>query len=158
MFRELTRKNQQLSTEECIELLKKEKRSVLSVVGEEGYPYGTPMNHFYNDDDGCIYFHCGKGGHRIEALEKCNKVSLCVYNEGTRKYGQWALDVKSVIVFGKIEILADEAKVADITTRLSYKFTQDDEYIEREIRSAASKTLLLRLVPEHICGKLVNES
>ena len=85
-------------------------------------------------------------------------MSVCVYDEGTRKEGNWALDVKSVIAFGKVEIIADEAMVADITTKLSYKFTQDEEYIQREIKSAAHKTLLLRLVPEHICGKLVSES
>ncbi len=61
LFRELTRKKQQLSNEECIELLKAEKRSVLSVIGDDGYPYGMPMNHFYDENDGCIYFHCGKG-------------------------------------------------------------------------------------------------
>ena len=158
MFRELTRKKQQLSNEECIELLKVEKRSVLSVIGDDGYPYGMPMNHFYNENDGCIYFHCGKGGHRIEALEKCNKVSVCVYDKGKEKEGNWALDVKSVIVFGKVEIIADADQVADITTKLSYKFTQDEEYIQREIKSAAHKTVLLRLMPEHICGKTVNES
>ena len=158
LFRELTRKKQQLSNEECIELLKAEKRSVLSVIGDDGYPYGMPMNHFYDENDGCIYFHCGKGGHRIEAIEKCDKVSLCVYDKGTEKEGNWALDVKSVIVFGKVEIITDAEQVADITTKLSYKFTQDEEYIQREIKSAAHKTVLLRLVPEHICGKLVNES
>lgn len=158
LFRELTRKKQQLSNEECIELLKTEKRSVLSVMGDDGYPYGMPMNHFYDENDGCIYFHCGKGGHRIEAIEKCDKVSLCVYDKGTGKEGNWALDVKSVIVFGKVEIITDAEQVADITTKLSYKFTQDEEYIQREIKSAAHKTVLLRLVPEHICGKLVNES
>ena len=28
------------------------------------------MNHFYNEDDGAIYFHCGRGGHREEAILK----------------------------------------------------------------------------------------
>ncbi|MBQ8315851.1 MAG: pyridoxamine 5'-phosphate oxidase family protein [Lachnospiraceae bacterium] len=59
MFRELLRKNKQLSDEECVELLKNETRGVLSVIGDEGYPYGMPMNHWYNEEDGAIYFHCG---------------------------------------------------------------------------------------------------
>jgi nitroimidazol reductase NimA-like FMN-containing flavoprotein (pyridoxamine 5'-phosphate oxidase superfamily) len=49
MFRELRRKNKALSDEECIEILKTERRGVLSVIGDEGYPYGMPMNHYYND-------------------------------------------------------------------------------------------------------------
>ncbi len=60
MFRELTRSKQRLSCEECIQILKNEKRGVLSVIGDDGYPYGLPMNHFYNAKDGKLYFHSGK--------------------------------------------------------------------------------------------------
>ena len=34
---------------------------------------------FYNEEDGCIYFHCGKAGHRLDALQKHDKVSFCVF-------------------------------------------------------------------------------
>ena len=60
MFRALARKKQQISREECIDLLTRETRGVLSVIGDGGYPYGMPMNHFYCPEDGKIYFHCGK--------------------------------------------------------------------------------------------------
>ena len=55
MFRELVRKNKQLSHEECIAILKEETRGVLSVLGDNDYPYGMPMNHWYNEEDGNIY-------------------------------------------------------------------------------------------------------
>ena len=158
MFRELQRKNKQISMEECIEILKKETRGVLSVIGEDDYPYGMPMNHWYNEKDGKIYFHCGKSGHRLDALQKCNKVSFCVYDAGYREEGEWALKVKSVIVFGKMEIVNDMDQIVDITRKLSYKFTQDENYIQNEIDKYAAGTLLLQLTPEHICGKLVTES
>lgn len=158
MFRELIRKNKKLSMQECVEILKNEKRGVLSVIGDDNYPYGMPMNHFYNEDDGKIYFHCGKMGHRLDSLRKHNKVSFCTYDNGYRKEGEWALNVKSVIVFGKIEIIEDADKIADITKKLSYKFTQDENYINREIELFLNKTLLLELTPEHISGKSVTES
>ena len=158
MFRELQRKNKQISMEECIELLKKETRGVLSVLGDGDYPYGMPMNHWYNEEDGKIYFHCGKLGHRLDALRKCNKVSFCTYDSGYRKEGDWALHVKSVIVFGTIEIIDDMDTIADIARKLSYKFTQDEEYIRTEIEKYAKATLLLQLTPEHICGKQITES
>ena len=80
MFREMIRTAKQLPMEECITILKNEKRGVLSVLGDEDYPYGMPMNHFYNEDDGAVYFHCGKVGHRLDALRKHDKVSFCVYD------------------------------------------------------------------------------
>ena len=158
MFRELTRKKKQITKEECIEILKNEKRGVLSVIGDEGYPYGMPLNHFYNEEDGCIYFHTGKEGHRCDALRECNKVSFCVYDKGYKNEGEWALNIKSVIVFGRIELIDDIDRITDITRKLSYKFTKDDNYIENEIKLYASKTLLLKLVVEHMCGKIVTES
>ena len=158
MFRELVRKNKMLSMEECIEILKTENRGVLSVLGDDDYPYGMPMNHWYHEEDGKIYFHCGKVGHRLDALRKHNKVSFCTYDKGYRNEGEWAWNVKSVIVFGKIEIIDDMDKITDITTKLSYKFTQDEEYIKREIEVSGPNTLLLQLTPEHICGKLVTEA
>ena len=158
MFRELERKQKQLSPEECACILKTEKRGVLSVCGDNGYPYGMPMNHWYNEEDGMIWFHCGNTGHRLDALKKDDRVSFCVYDEGYRNPGQWALTIKSVIVFGRIEIIDDPEKIVEITTKLSYKFTQDEAYIRKEIEQYAHRALLLALVPEHICGKLVEES
>lgn len=158
MFRELARKKQQLPQEECIALLQKERRGVLSVLGDDGYPYGMPMNHYYNEQDGCIYFHCGRNGHRMDALRRCEKVSFCVYNGGERAPDEWALCVKSVIVFGRVEIVEEPTAIREITMALSLKFTQDEEYIRQEIEQYAKETLLLRLLPENMCGKTVKES
>ena len=158
MFRELTRKNKQISKEECIRILKEEPRGVLSVLGDDDYPYGMPMNHFYNEEDGKIYFHCGKMGHRLDALKKHDKVSFCVYDEGYRQDGEWALNIKSVVVFGRMRVVNDLERVVYISDKLSRKFTEDDAYIKEEIEKYASQTLLLELTPEHVCGKLVTES
>ena len=54
-----------------------ELRGVLSVLGDEGYPYGIPLDHWYLVADGKLYFHCAKEG-------------------------KWALNICSVIVFGRI--------------------------------------------------------
>ena len=144
--------------EDCIHVLKTETRGVLSVNGDGGYPYGMPMNHWYNEEDGKIYFHSGNVGHRLDALKKCDKVSFCTYDKGYRNEGEWAWKVKSVIVFGKIAIIDDMDTIADITTKLSHKFTEDEEYIKNEIKMHGHRTLLLQLTPEHICGKLVTEA
>ena len=53
MFRDMLRKKQQLSQEECIAILKNEPRGVLSVLGDDDYPYGMPMNHCYTRSPDC---------------------------------------------------------------------------------------------------------
>ena len=158
MFRKLTRIKQQISDEECKEILKTELRGVLSVLGDNDYPYGMPLNHFYNEDDGKIYFHSCMTGHKVDAIKKHDKVSFCVMDSGFKKEGEWALNIKSVIVFGRIEIIEDREKIYDIARKLSYKFTDDSKYIEHEVVHAGPRTLMFALVPEHMTGKLVNES
>ena len=158
MFREMLRKKQQLPEEECIEILKNELRGVLSVIGDDDYPYGMPINHFYCEEDGKIYFHSGRKGHKIDAMKSHAKASFCVYDQGFRREGEWALNIRSVIVFGRIEIIEDREKIYEIARHLSHKFTDDEEYIEREIVRSGPGTLMFALVPEHITGKLVNEA
>ena len=149
---------QQLPQEECIEILKKEPRGVLSVLGDDGYPYGMPINQFYCEEDGKIYFHSGKKGHKVDAIKRCDKASFCVYDQGYRREGEWALNIRSVIVFGRIEIIEDTEKVYEMSRRLSRKFTDDEAYIEHEIVKSGPRTLMFALVPEHMTGKLVNEA
>ena len=158
MFRNLARKKQELTIEDCIGLLKNETRGVLSVIGDNGYPYGMPMNHYYCPEDGCIYFHSGRKGHRTDAILRDSRASFCVFDRGTQKEGHWSLNVKSVIVFGKIETADDAETIARICAPLSRKFTSDEEYIAREIAESAKNTLILKLIPEHICGKITNEA
>ena len=158
MFREMRRFKQQIPEAECIELLKSTKRGVLSVIGDDGYPYGMPINHYYCEEDGKIYFHGAKAGHKIDAIKACDKASYCVYNEGFRREGEWALNITSVIVFGRIHLVEDEEIALKVCSELTKKFTDDREYLENEIKNSFRNVRCLELVPERMTGKLVNEA
>ena len=158
MFREMQRKKQKLPEEECIRILKEELRGVLSVSGDDGYPYGMPINHYYCEQDGKLYFHSGKKGHKIDAMKRNNKASFCVFDNGFRKEGEWALNIRSVIVFGRIEFVEDRETIYRIVAELSRKFTKDESYIREEIERSGPNTLMFALVPENMTGKLVNEA
>ena len=158
MFREMARKKQQLPREECEEILRREKRGVLSVSGDGGYPYGVPMDHYYCERDGKIYFHSGMNGHKVDALKRDGRASFCVWDEGSRRDGDWALTVRSVIVFGHVEFVEDRETVYAVCAELSRKFTNDESYIRSEIARSGPRTLLFALVPEHITGKTVREA
>lgn len=154
MFREMRRKKQQLSGEECQELLTKLPRGVLSVIGDEGYPYGVPMDFVYAD--GKIYFHCAKSGHKIDAVSKENKVCFTVFDQGYQK-DDWSLFIRSVIVFGRIRELKDSEERIVRLRQLGRKYYPDAGSVEIEIERDAARALVLELTPEHITGKLVHE-
>ena len=160
MFRAMRRFKQQISEEECIRILQEEKRGVLSMHGEDGYPYGIPMNHWHNPENGKLYFHCAKTGHKLDAIRKNDKVSYCVYDQGFRKDGDWALNIRSVVVFCRARIVddAEDDLRRRIAVGLCRKFTDDEAFLQKELMNAMPRAAFLELTPDHMTGKLVNES
>ncbi len=158
MFRELYRAKQALSREEAIGLLKSETRGVLSVIGDDGYPYGMPINHYYCEEDDRIYFHGQNCGHKIDAIKADPRVSFCVFGQDTKKEGDWAFYVKSVVVFGKAEIDGDFNHAMKMCRELCDKFPATKEYIANEFRKDSDRTLVFSMSIEHITGKLVHEA
>lgn len=158
MFRKMRRFKQEVSKEKCIEVLKQQPRGVLSLTLENGYPYGIPMNHWYDEETGHLYFHGAKEGQKIDSLSFNNKVSYCVMDEGYREGNDWPLHIHSIIVFGQIHMIEDEKLRKKICTNLCRKFTNDEEYIEKELDADLNCVLCLELIPDYMSGKLVKES
>ena len=156
MFRDLTRKKQKLSETECKEILKQEVRGVLAVNGDDGYPYAQPINFYFDEESGKIYFHSGKFGHKLDAIKNSDKVSFCVYDKGYHKDGHWSLNIRSVIVFGRIHVADDWSD--SLMVRFCKRFTDDTDYIYDEIERFKNNTAVLCLEIEHMTGKLVNEA
>ncbi|MBQ9616719.1 MAG: pyridoxamine 5'-phosphate oxidase family protein, partial [Oscillibacter sp.] len=69
MFREMRRHGQQLPESECAEILRREPRGVLAVLGDDGYPYTVPLDFVY--EGGKLYFHCAGEGHKLDAIKRC---------------------------------------------------------------------------------------
>ncbi len=159
-FRPMRRAKQQLSLEEAIDVLRKAKRGVLSVIGDDGWPYGMYLNPYYNEADGKIYFHGAKAGHKIDSLRKDGRASFTVIDEGVHDPSRgpdWSLMFKSVVIFGRIEFVEDAELAADMCRGIATNFTQDAEWTEGQIRKYLAATQILALVPEQITGKTVHE-
>ena len=158
MFRKMRRSVQALSREEMIDLLNTETRGVMSVQGDNGYPYGFPINHYFDEDANRIYIHGANFGHRVDAVRKDPKVSYCVFGQDFQKEGDWAKYVKSVIVFGKAELIEDHDEIVRISRLLCDKFPCPQEYVEHEIEKDAQRTLIIAIDIEDMNGKLVHEA
>ena len=125
MFREMMINfdNRPVSKQERLEVLKKQPRGVLAVLGDDDYPYCMPLDYWYSEEENRIYFHSGIKGHKVDAIKKHEKVCFCICNEGYREDGDWSLNIISIIAFGKVVIIDDYEKAMDICRQLSYKFT-----------------------------------
>ena len=129
---------------------------MLAVNGEGGYPYALPINYYFDEESNKIYFHSGKVGHKMDAIATSDKVSFCVYDKGVQKEGHWSLNVKSVVIFGRIRAVNDWTE--ELMVAFSKRFTSDTEYIFNEIAQYKRNTVVLCLEIESMTGKLVNEA
>ena len=79
MFRKIRRKKQELTEKQCLDILRRAKTATLALSGDDGYPYSVPMNFVY--EDGKIYFHGAKEGHKIDAIKNNPKVSMSIIDQ-----------------------------------------------------------------------------
>ena len=133
MFREMRRFKQQITTEECKKVLKEEKRAAFSVIGDDGYPYTIPINFYYDEADNIIYFHGAKEGHKVDAMNRCDKVCLTVWNQGFKKEGHWEWNPTSVVVFGKVKLVTEKNIFEDRLRKLAAKYYPNIDEIEKEM-------------------------
>ena len=154
MFREMRRFKQAVPREECEKLLTEEKRAVLSVNGDDGYPYAVPVNFLYAD--GKIYFHCAKAGHKLDAILRDDKVCFMVHDSGYRK-DDWSYYVTSVVVFGRAKVMTDEAEKREKIRLLGLKYYPTEQAVDEEISRDFSRVNMVEITIEHITGKLVHE-
>lgn len=156
MFRAMRRHAQQMTDEECLAILRSEPRGVLAVLGDDDYPYTVPMDHVYQD--GVLYFHCAKEGHKLDAIRRHDKVTYCVLDKGERRDPEdWALWFHSVVVFGRIREITDEEEMTRRLRALGLKYNPSPTDVEEDIRKNFHRVAILALEPEHITGKLVHE-
>ena len=158
MFREMRRAKQQVPEQDCKAVLEQEKRAAFSVIGDDGYPYTVPINFYYDEADHKIYFHGAKTGHKVDAVRKCDKVCLTVWNQGFKKDGNWEWNATSVVVFGRAQFVTDCAVKEAKLRKLAEKYYPTREEIEQEMTSSSfDHAQLFAIAIEHMTGKLVNE-
>ncbi len=155
MFRKMRRLGQELSKDECIDILTNEPRGVLALLGDNDYPYALPMSHVYVN--GKIYFHGAQKGHKVDAVKKHPKVSYCVMDKGVKAEDSWWYTFRSVIVFGKIRTLTDRDEKIDKLTHLGDKFFPTHEETVDEINRLLDRTEVFEITIEHMSGKIVKE-
>lgn len=156
MFRKMRLIDQQLPETDTIELLKKNSDGTLSVIGDEGYPYGVPLNYAY--DDGKLYFHCAKTGHKLDAVKKESKTCFTIIDAGDVKPEEFNTYYRSVIVFGKAHILTDEAEMKDALRVIIKKYSPDFmEGGEKYIDAMFAEVAVFVMDIEHMSGKQAEE-
>ena len=155
MFREMRRVNQQLPEDACHRILKKSTSGVLAVAGDDGYPYAVPLSFAY--EDGKLYFHMAKSGHKLDALRRNPKASFCIIERDQIVPEKYTTYFRSVIAFGTVRIVEEKE---DPLTRhgldlLADKYSPSEsaESREAEIGKLINALYVFVMDIEHLTGK-----
>lgn len=153
MFREMRRKKQMLSVDECIEILNTGTSGVLALLGDHDYPYAVPISYVYKNSK--LYFHGAKSGHKIDAINKCSKASFCVIDQDNIVPEEYTTYFRSVIAFGNIRVMENEIEIKKAIDDLAKKYYPADNETGRNAAIEKEWKLLcmMEFSIEHLSGK-----
>ena len=160
MFREMRRIRQQISREECVEILHRATSGVLGLHGDDGYPYTVPVSFVFQEGTagfGTIGFHCAKTGHKIDAIRRDNKVSFTVIDRDEVMPRERTTRFCSVIVFGHARILEDEEEMRRAANAIGAKYSKGFENLymqETEDTIRDGRLCCVEITIDHMTGKI----
>lgn len=151
----MRRKNQEISDKRIIEeILLTSEICRLGFI-DNNRPYILPFNYGYLD--GFIYIHCAKEGKKIDLIKENNIVCIEIEQiakiEQYEKACKWATTYRSVIGYGKTEIISDyEQKRAGLDVIMKHNGANASHDLNYE-KSQVDAILILKVTITEITGK-----
>jgi nitroimidazol reductase NimA-like FMN-containing flavoprotein (pyridoxamine 5'-phosphate oxidase superfamily) len=150
MIREMRRQDRLLSRPEAIAIMEKGDYGVLACSDCE-YSYAVPLSYVW--DDGVIFFHSARQGHKLDNLRANPRVSFAVVETFEALPGNFAANYRSAIAFGKAgEVLGAEKERALQLLLKKYAAGYWEEGLAYIARSK-DNTTVMGITVEHITGK-----
>lgn len=153
MFRPMRRSAQALGVDACREVLSRGTSGVLALLGDGGWPYAVPMSYAFDGEK--LYFHCAREGHKLDAIRREARASFCVVDRDEVIPEEYTTYFRSVIVFGRVRILEDEAQMRAAIELLARRYFPQDsaENRHRAIEREWAGLCMLEMDIEHMSGK-----
>ena len=152
MFREMRLKDQQLDAAEANEIMNRCTNGVLSINGDNGYPYGVPVSYAYAD--GRIYFHCAREGYKVDLLKKDPHVSFTVVAQDDIIPEDFNTLYISAIAFGRARLVDDPEEMRQIHGYIIEKYSKGhEESGGRYLDSSIGEIYMVEITVDHITAK-----
>lgn len=150
MARTMRRFKQQLPAEEVERILRNGRYCIMAVSGDDDYPYAVPLNYVY--DGTSIYIHSAAQGHKIDALKRNPKCSLCIVDKDDVIPEEFTSYFRSVIGFGTAHFVeSTDEKIAALRL-LGNKYSPGIDS-EAEIARFIRSVCIVRIDIDSVTGK-----
>lgn len=150
MERKMRRFKQELPDAESRRILTAGKYAVWAVDGDDDYPYAAPVNYVY--DGTAIYIHCARQRHKIDSILRNPRCSMCIVEKDDVIPEEFTSYFRSIIVFGKAEIIEDETIRLDALRLLCDKYSPGIDPKD-EIARFLKTVCIVRINIDRITGK-----
>lgn len=152
-MRNMRRSKQLLSEAICIEVIARGSNAVLCVNGDEGYPYPVPVSYAYAG--GKLYIHGAKQGYKIDAIERDERVSLCIVDKDENHPEELTSYFRSVIIRGRAKILHGEDAMTMACHLLAEKYSPmlEAAHVDKVINGALQRLSVIEITIEEMTGK-----
>ena len=158
MFKPIRKKINEIDRSATELLLISNRRGILAMNGDNGYPYAIPINYFYDNETQKIYFHGAKAGNKVDDLKASDKVCFTVYgNETIDDSEPWAPYVQSAVVFRRCRLLEAGSESIDRLKEFAMKYYPSEQLVDKEIAHAGRAVQMFEITIEHMSGKQVQE-
>ncbi|MDR3723517.1 MAG: pyridoxamine 5'-phosphate oxidase family protein [Terracidiphilus sp.] len=142
-----------LTEAEAREILTRADHGVLATVDADGQPYAVPLNHVLVGD--ALYAHCTLEGHKLRNIAHEPRVSYCAIESAEVDPAILSTYYASTIVFGRAELVKDEAEKRVALVRLVERMgavmdAKNEAYFARMLE----KTAVICIGIEEISGKV----
>lgn len=153
MFREIRRKDRALPEEEALRILSEQSWGTLCVSGDDGYPYGVPVNYGYRN--GKLYIHgTSQASHKLDGIRRNDKVSFTVVKQHDLVEEEFSTNYSSVIVFGRARIIEDPNELRGAMMHMMAGLAPAMlEKAEDHCKHSMGAMAMIEITPEHITGK-----
>ena len=146
----MRRFKQKLQADDVERILRNGKYCVMAVSGDDNYPYAIPVNYVY--DGTSIYIHSAAQGHKIDALMRNPKCSLCIVDKDDVIPEEFTSYFRSVIVFGKANFVESMKDKVMALRLLGDKYSPGIDP-ETEIARFIKAVCIVRIDIDKVSGK-----
>ena len=149
----MRRKDRETEEERAREILALENWGVLSVEGDDGFPYGVPVNYAFVE--GKIYIHATNcESHKSDAIRRNEKVCFTVVSRHEIEKEKLTTHYASAVVFGTARIIEEETGKIEAIKKMMSRLAPDmAQKVDEHCKNSIERVIMIEITPLHITGK-----
>ncbi len=147
----MRRVDRELGREEAESILRRGEFGVLCTCGNDGVPYGVPVNYVYDGDS--IAFHGAGVGHKVQNMQENACASFTVVTATELLPEKFSTRYESAIAFGRVSLVGGERKRSLLRALVEKYSPAFREKGDAYIRHDADKTSVFELNVVRLRGK-----